>query len=189
MNAALNAELESLAEKIGYPKKRMPTKQFRAYLDQLYASNKFFKATADRLKKDKNLRDPMRVAYSIGARHGGWPSYTKAKKGGSTGSKGKEPEKSAEAPKAGEKKTLPGPGWERIKKGFAQIKKAASDYGSRLKGDLTYGRDKEKRKVRQNTDTDIESFKNKKRAAKEKPWRSSLDSANPPKRRRRKRDA
>lgn len=180
------------------PPKRMPKSEFRAYLDQLYATNKFFKKTADRLKRDENLRDPMKVAYSIGIKTGGWPGYKRgdaavdapeAPSAGGRDSKGrfrKKSSTSSESPAEAEGDSGWGdiPGLDKIRKGLKQIGKATTDYAGRIKGDLTYGR-KDRERVKE-TEGGLEGFKKKKRAGKEKPWKSSLPQDKPYKPKRRK---
>lgn len=188
MDAATLQRLRELAE--GAPSKRMPEKQFSAYLDDLYANNKFFRETADRLEREGKVRNPRRVAYYIGIRTGGWPSPGKKGTVGAADSderrdssgRFKRRSKPSEDGEEGARKKpsaldalkkLDWSGIDKIKKGLRQIGFATTDYYDRLVGDLTYGR--KGRRVRPSED-DLEKFKRKRSAKKEveKPWKSSI---------------
>lgn len=188
MDAATLQRLRALAE--GAPAKRMPEKQFSAYLDDLYANNKFFRETADRLEREGKVRNPRRVAYYIGIRTGGWPSPGKKGTVGASDSDGrrdshgrfKRRSETPEEDEADEQETpsalaalkkLDWSGIDKIKKGLRQIGIATTDYYDRLAGDLTYGR--KGRRVRPSED-DLDKFKRKRseKKAVEKPWKSSI---------------
>lgn len=188
MDAVTLQRLRELAE--GAPAKRMPEKKFSAYLDDLYANNKFFRETADRLEREGKVRNPRRVAYYIGIRTGGWPPPGKKGTVGAADSDGrrdssgrfKRRSDTSEDDEADERETpsalaalkkLDWSGIDKIKKGLRQIGFATTDYYDRLVGDLTYGR--KGRRIRPSED-DLDKFKRKRSEKKdvEKPWKSSI---------------